>query len=152
MTSTPPSGAVVLNQKYQLGRQLGAGGMGTVYLATDRNLPGRLVAIKENADATQAAQEQFQREAVMLARLTHPNLPRVTDHFVEPSGLQYLVMDYVEGDDLREVLRQQGGPLPEALVLASRDTAISRLRDAQPADSSAAPPTPRRRARAPVSA
>src|ERR1041384_298518 len=74
--------------RYRIEQVLGQGGMGTVYLAADRNLPGRLVAIKENTDASQSAQEQFQREAVMLARLTHPNLPRVTDHFIEPSGLQ----------------------------------------------------------------
>lgn len=113
--------------RYLIQSVLGEGGMGTVYLATDRNLPGRLVAIKENADATQAAQAQFQQEAVMLARLTHPNLPRVTDHFVEPTGRQYLVMDYVEGDDLREVLRQQGGPLPEPLVLAWIEQVINAL-------------------------
>lgn len=113
--------------RYTIQEVLGEGGMGTVYLATDRNLPGRLVAIKENADASHSAQEQFQQEAVMLARLTHPNLPRVTDHFVESSGRQYLVMDYVEGDDLREVLRQQGGPLPEPLVLAWIEQVINAL-------------------------
>jgi len=103
--------------RYVIQEGLGQGGMGTVYLATDRNLPGRLVAIKENSDASHPAQEQFQHEAVMLSRLTHPNLPRVTDHFIEPSGLQYLVMDYVEGDDLRTILEERGAPLPEAAVL-----------------------------------
>lgn len=99
--------------RYVIQAVLSQGGMGTVYLATDRNLPGRLVAIKENNDASRPAQEQFQSEAVMLSRLTHPNLPRVTDHFIEPSGLQYLVMDYIEGDDLRDLLNEHGHPLPE---------------------------------------
>lgn len=113
--------------RYVIQSVLGQGGMGTVYLGADRNLPGRLVAIKENADASQSAQEQFQREAVLLARLNHPNLPRVTDHFIEPSGLQYLVMDYVEGEDLREVQQQQGGPLPEALALSWIEQVMSAL-------------------------
>ena len=83
--------------RYLIQDLLGRGGMGTVYLAADRNLSGRLVAIKENAEAAPATQAQFQHEAILLARLTHPNLPRVTDHFIEPSGRQYLVMDYIEG-------------------------------------------------------
>ena len=113
--------------RYVIQSMLGQGGMGTVYLAADRNLPGRLVAIKENADASQSAQEQFQHEAVLLARLNHPNLPRVTDHFIEPSGLQYLVMDYVEGDDLREIQQQENNPLPEALVLGWIEQVMSAL-------------------------
>jgi len=121
------SGYQLQQGRYQIEAVLGQGGMGTVYLAADRNLPGRFVAIKENSDASQPAQEQFQHEAVLLARLTHPNLPRVTDHFIEPSGLQYLVMDYVEGDDLRELLRQQGGPLPEKDVLTWLEQVMSAL-------------------------
>jgi hypothetical protein len=112
-----------LDQRLQQGRyrirdRLGQGGMGTVYLAEDLNLPGRLVAIKENTDSSAEAQAQFKREAVMLASLTHPNLPRVSDHFIEPTGRQYLVMDYVQGDDLRELLQKQKGPLPEEVALA----------------------------------
>ncbi len=113
--------------RYLIRELLGRGGMGTVYLAADRNLPGRLVAIKENTDTAPATQEQFQAEAILLARLTHPNLPRVTDHFIEPSGRQYLVMDYVEGDDLRTLLRANQGPLPEAVVLQWLDQVLSAL-------------------------
>ncbi|MFN8486800.1 MAG: protein kinase [Caldilineaceae bacterium] len=103
--------------RYRIRDRLNQGGMGTVYLAADRNLSNRLVAIKENSDSSAEAQEQFQAEAVILARLTHPNLPRVTDHFVEQSGRQYLVMDYVAGEDLRQTLNKAGGPLPEGDVL-----------------------------------
>lgn len=111
-----------LDQRLQQGRyrirdRLGQGGMGTVYLAEDLNLAGRLVAIKENTDTSPEAQTQFKREAVMLASLTHPNLPRVSDHFIEPTGRQYLVMDYIQGDDLREILQKHNAPLPEAVAL-----------------------------------
>ena len=103
--------------RYRIKHQLGRGGMGTVYLATDRNLSERQVAIKENADSTPEVQQQFRHEASVLARLTHQNLPRVTDFFIEPSGFQYLVMDYVIGEDLRQIAQRQNGPLPEADVL-----------------------------------
>ncbi len=106
----------ILHNRYRIIRLLGQGGMGAVYLAEDLHLPGRLIAIKENFDPSRSAQEQFKREAVMLARLKHPNLPQVTDHFIEPSGRQYLVMDYVEGEDLDQILARRG-PLPEAEVL-----------------------------------
>jgi hypothetical protein len=109
-------GSTLQNGRYTIVRALGAGGMGAVYLAEDRNLAGLMVAIKENFDASPAAQEQFRREAITLARLRHPNLPQVTDHFIEPSGRQYLVMDYIEGEDLAQVLSRRG-PLPEAEVL-----------------------------------
>lgn len=113
--------------RYQIHALLGRGGMGTVYLATDRNLSNRQVAIKENVDTAPATQEQFQYEAILLSRLTHPNLPRVTDHFIEPSGRQYLVMDYIEGDDLRDLLRSQNEPLVEDLVLQWFDQVIDAL-------------------------
>jgi serine/threonine-protein kinase len=102
--------------RYSIVRTLGAGGMGAVYLARDRNLSGLMVAVKENFDTSQAAQDQFHREAMTLARLRHPNLPQVSDHFIESSGCQYLVMDYVEGKDLTQVLDERG-LLPEAEVL-----------------------------------
>lgn len=113
--------------RYHIRALLGRGGMGTVYLATDRNLSGRQVAIKENADTAPATQAQFQHEAILLSRLTHPNLPRVTDHFIEPSGRQYLVMDYVEGDDLRTLLHLNHGPLAEPAVLTWLDQVFDAL-------------------------
>jgi serine/threonine-protein kinase len=127
-TFTPlASGEQLQGGRYIIQKLLGKGGMGIVYLAADRNLPGRFVAIKENSDVSCHAQEQFQQEATILARLNHPNLPRVTDHFIEPSGQQYLVMDYIEGSDLREILKDQRGPLPERVVLAWIDQVMNAL-------------------------
>ncbi len=87
--------------------------MGAVYLATDENL-GTHVAVKENLNVSPESERQFKREAMLLASLRHHHLPRVTNHFVL-AGQQYLVMDYVEGEDLRERLERLG-PLPEADV------------------------------------
>ena len=116
--STMRAGATLHAGRYRLSEKLGQGGMGSVYLAEDTLLPGRLVAVKENADTSAAAQSQFKREALLLARLRHPNLPQVMDYFIEADGKQYLVMDYVPGDNLMELMRKRQGPLPAAEALA----------------------------------
>lgn len=117
----------ILQSRYRIIRLLGQGGMGAVYLAEDQNLPGRLVAVKENSETSSSAQDQFEREALILARLKHQNLPQVTDHFVDSlSGRQYLVMEYVEGEDLEQILSLRG-PLPETEVLGWVDQVIDAL-------------------------
>ncbi|WP_374689400.1 serine/threonine protein kinase [Promineifilum sp.] len=93
----------VLSSRYRIVQLLGQGGMGAVYRAWDLNLK-KTVALKENSDASPEARQQFEREATMLAHLSHPNLPRVTDHFFLSNQGQYLVMDYVEGEDLESML------------------------------------------------
>jgi serine/threonine protein kinase len=95
----------ILNGRYRIDHVLGQGGMGAVYKATDINL-GVAVAVKENLFITEEYARQFRREATILASLRHPNLPRVTDHFVIEGEGQYLVMDFVEGEDLRERLER----------------------------------------------
>jgi serine/threonine protein kinase len=105
----------VLENRYRVAALLGQGGMGAVYRATDLRF-NTTVAVKENRMATAESQRQFSREAGLLHRLRHPNLPRVTDHFSIPGQGQYLVMDYVEGQDLNQVLARQG-PVPEAQAL-----------------------------------
>ncbi len=104
-----------MQQRYRIEALLGEGGMGAVYRALDLslNLP---VAIKENRMLTPESQRQFGREAGILARLRHPNLPRVADHFSLPGQGQYLVMDFIQGDDLQEILARRGA-LPEAEAL-----------------------------------
>ena len=104
----------LLNNRYQILELLNEGGMGTVYRAHDNNL-NILVAIKKNIRAWSKAQEQFIQEARLLARLSHRNLPRVTDFFTNDTD-QYLVMDFVEGRDLAETL-QHSSPLSERKIL-----------------------------------
>ena len=91
----------LLHKRYRIVEILGQGGMGSVYRAVDENL-GVDVAVKENLFTTDEYARQFRLEAVILANLRHPNLPRVTDHFVIGDQGQYLVMDYIEGEDLRQ--------------------------------------------------
>ncbi|MGW8226293.1 MAG: protein kinase domain-containing protein [Anaerolineales bacterium] len=99
-------GSLLIN-RYKILEILGQGGMGSIYRAEDENL-GVLVAVKENLFTSEEYARQFRREAVILANLRHPNLPRVTDHFVIDGQGQYLVMDYIEGQDLRERIDVQG--------------------------------------------
>lgn len=108
----PLSQGQVLKERYRIVKLLGQGGFGAVYRAWDMNL-SRPCAVKENLDASNEAQRQFQREALILAGLSHPNLPRVTDYFFLTGQGQYLVMDYVEGDDLQVILDRMGAPIPE---------------------------------------
>jgi eukaryotic-like serine/threonine-protein kinase len=105
----------LLNNRYRIIEVLGQGGMAAVYRAIDENLSVE-VAVKENLFTTDEYARQFRLEATILAGLRQANLPRVSDHFViEPLG-QYLVMDFVEGEDLRERLDRLG-PLPEQEVI-----------------------------------
>jgi serine/threonine protein kinase len=89
--------------------------MGSVYRATDENL-GVCVAVKENLFLSDEYARQFRLEANILAGLRHPSLPRVGDHFVIDRQGQYLVMDYIEGEDLRQLLDRSGTP-PENEVI-----------------------------------
>ena len=91
----------LLNQRYRIVDILGQGGMGAVYRAVDENLDVT-VAVKENSFFSEDYARQFQREAKILAFLRHPNLPRVFDYFIIDQQGQYLVMDYIEGEDLRQ--------------------------------------------------
>ena len=105
-----------IHDRYRIVKQLSQGGFGAIYRAWDTVL-GRPCALKENLDTTPEAQRQFEREAKILADLSHPNLPRVTDYFFIPGQGQYLVMDFVEGQDLQAMLDQRGAPLSEIRVL-----------------------------------
>lgn len=105
----------LLNNRYRIRAVLGQGGMGAVYHATDENL-GVKVAVKENFFQNESFARQFQTEAKILANLRHPNLPRVFDYFIIPHQGQYLVMDYIEGEDLRQWI-QRRGMISEAEVI-----------------------------------
>jgi len=106
----------VLNNRYRIIEQLGRGGMGAVYRAHDANLDVE-VAVKENFFVSEESARQFQREAHLLFELRHPGLPRVIDHFTVEDQGQYLVMDYIEGDDADQLLKLNEGPLEEGLVI-----------------------------------
>ena len=116
----------VLRGRYQISRIIGQGGMGSIYLAGDLRLEGRQCALKEvehdhslPPDLLQEAREQFLREATVLARLDQPNLPKVSDFFSVGSR-DYLIMDFVPGNDLRELMlkaRQENTFLPEEDVI-----------------------------------
>ena len=114
----------VLEDRYRIEHLMGRGGMGAVYRAHDLRLQ-QTVAIKENAiagvglspDTFDASRRQFEQEALMLARLRHPSLPRVIDHFVTSEGNQYLVMDFITGDDLGQIIAR-GGPVPQVRAIA----------------------------------
>jgi serine/threonine-protein kinase len=91
--------------------------MGAVYYAEDLRLSNRPVAVKENFDTSPEAATQFRIEAELLATLRHPNLPQVFDYFIEPkTGKQYLVMDYIAGEDLEDIVEKRG-PLDERNAL-----------------------------------
>lgn len=102
----------VLRERYEIVGLIGAGGMGAVYLANDNRLEGRQCALKEtfplptqNPAMAQAARKQFYQEASTLARLDHPGLPKVSDFF-SIEERDYLVMDYVPGRNLLEVVSE----------------------------------------------
>src|SRR4030065_418160 len=124
---SPLKSGEVLKNRYKIRRIIGQGGMGSIYLADDLRLEGRQCAIKEvehdrtlPPDVVNQARDQFLREATVLARLDHPNLPKVSDFFsIGPRD--YLAMDFVPGNDLRTLMmeaRQRGVYLSESEVLA----------------------------------
>jgi eukaryotic-like serine/threonine-protein kinase len=105
----------ILQSRYRIVRQLGQGGMGAVYEAVDTRLD-TTVALKETLLTDEKLRKQFEREARLLARLHHQALPRVSDHFNEGEG-QFLVMQYIAGDDLAEMLAHQNRPFSPDVVL-----------------------------------
>jgi serine/threonine protein kinase len=120
----------ILRNRYKIIELVGQGGMGAIYRAEDLRLEGRYCAIKEvqpepRADSSMLAQarEQFSREASTLARLDHPNLPKVSDYFSK-GDCDYLVMDFVPGRELKEIMdeaRLQSRFLDEKEVLTWAD-------------------------------
>ena len=106
----------LLHDRYRIVEILGQGGMGAVYRAVDEHL-GVEVALKENLFTTDEYSRQFRREALILATVRHPILPRVTDHFLVDDQGQYLVMDYIEGEDLRQRMDRVGMLSEEEVII-----------------------------------
>lgn len=120
-----------INNRYLIQTLLGQGGMGAVYGAYDRQLQ-RVVAIKESIPDANAspqgllqARQQFEREAQVLAGLTHPHLPRTYDVF-SFLGNEYIVMELIQGQTLEQVVEQVGA-LAENTVLGWADQILDAL-------------------------
>lgn len=132
----PLKNGEVLRSRYKIRERIGQGGMGSIYLADDTRLKGRLCALKEveydralPENIRDEVRDQFLREATVLARLDHPNLPKVSDFF-SSGPRDYLVMDYIPGDDLRTLLleaRRKKNFLKEVDVLSWADQVANAL-------------------------
>ncbi len=111
-----------VNDRYLVLEKVSQGGMGAIYKVQDQRLQGKLVALKEITEATISQDERqdvldaFRREAELLARLRHPHLIRVTDLF-SVSSLHYIVMEFIDGQTLEEMLDARLDPFPEEQVL-----------------------------------
>ncbi|MEO8434991.1 MAG: protein kinase [Pyrinomonadaceae bacterium] len=116
----------ILQGRYRVVRKLGEGGMGAVYEAIDQRV-SCIVALKETlATHDGEAREAFEREASLLANLRHSGLPKVTDYFSENEGA-FLVMEFIPGNDLAELLDLHGGPFSQAKVLRWADDLLGVL-------------------------
>lgn len=114
----PESGVPrVIEEKYVITRLLGRGGMGSVYLATQKRL-NRPVAVKvllAHLVGSSTMRTRFEREARIVARLRHPAIVTIHDFGVLPSGHAYLVMEYLDGDTLRKIITSGAQPLGSAI-------------------------------------
>ena len=100
----------ILAGRYRIDQQIGVGGMAVVYRATDLNTQ-HFVAVKVlkpeyNQDAEYVA--RFQREAEAASKMTHHNIVNLLDVGMDSSGNRYLIMEYVEGQTLKDVIREKG--------------------------------------------
>src|SRR2546426_9755425 len=122
MVISPLFPSYLLHSRYSIVSQIGTGGFGAVYQAKDTLFSHRLVAIKEMSQDGLSPQElaeatiAFEREAFLLTDLTHPNLPRIHDHFSE-HGRSYVVMDFITGDTLEDYLDKVVRRLPVEAAL-----------------------------------
>ncbi|MDQ3711895.1 MAG: protein kinase [Acidobacteriota bacterium] len=108
----PLDEGTVLNGRYEIVRKIGGGGMGAVYLASDKNLGGVLRAVKEMVQSyiedvqQEKAVNDFKRESLLLTSLDHQSIPTIYDYFFDESEARfYLVMKYISGGDLANRLR-----------------------------------------------
>ncbi|HEX8734896.1 MAG TPA: protein kinase [Pyrinomonadaceae bacterium] len=114
----------VLQERYLIEKQIGVGGMGEVYLAVDQRFDS-YVAIKKTFYSNDELGEAFEREARLLNSLLHPVLPHVSDYFTEAGG-HFLVMQYIEGEDLFAILKREGA-FPVRDVLRWTDSLLDAL-------------------------
>ncbi len=104
----------IIYGRYRVLRIVGRGGLGTVYQVADTVYGANTIfALKELADTNPGARKQFELESRWLRELNHDSIPKVRERF-EWGGRDYLVMDFVDGENLEQYLRRTGRPLPEA--------------------------------------
>ena len=116
----------MIQNRYLIVQSIGKGGMGEVYLAVDQRL-GSAVALKRTFFSEDSALgNAFEREARILARLRHPVLPKVIDHFAE-NGDQFLVMEHISGDDIAKRLENAKKPFPLSWVMFWADQMLDAL-------------------------
>ncbi len=114
----------VLENRYEVLRVCGQGGMSTVYVARDLRFTHveRLCAVKEMVDRTRDHQTRmlrlanFEREASLLATLSHPAIPKIYDYFSR-SGLIYLVLEFIDGEDLEHYISRESEPIDEETLI-----------------------------------
>lgn len=112
----------ILDNRYKIKRLVNSGGMGSIYEALDHRFGNCPCAVKEMFDIASNPEEEtylikrFKREAEILYELRHPGLPVVKNYFVE-NKRYYLVMDYIEGKNLKEFIRESRGGVSEKSVI-----------------------------------
>lgn len=114
-----------LQQRYRIDKQIGQGGMGAVYVATDERF-GSTVAIKETLCMDENFRKAIEREARLLNSLKHAALPRVSDHFEEDNG-QFLVMEYIPGEDVASMLEANHASFNVEQILKWADQLLDAL-------------------------
>lgn len=120
------SSNTILQNRYRVIRELGHGGMGTVYEALDQRV-NCIVALKETiAGNNDEARRAFEREASLLGNLRHSALPKVMDYFSEDDG-DFLIMEFIPGYDLAELLELRGSPFPQAQAMRWADELLKVL-------------------------
>ena len=123
----PLSVGTILQSRYRINRHLGHGGMGAVYEAENLRVSA-LIALKETFADDDLTRHAFEREAKLLANMTHEAFPRVMDYFAEDNGC-YLVMELIHGKDLTELLEERRFPFEPEQVLEWADQILDALED-----------------------
>ncbi len=116
----------MIQGRYLIRNLIGKGGMGQVYLAVDQRLRNSVALKRTTVGDDPSLAVAFEHEARTLAQLRHPYLPKVSDHFIEGDE-QFLVMEYIEGDDLSERLKSLRKPFPLNWVLFWADELLEAL-------------------------
>jgi serine/threonine protein kinase len=115
----PVGAGVVRGYRFEIVQPVGAGGMGEVFRARDR-VSGERVAVKVLPDDREHDTARFEREIALLSELSHPGIVRYVAHGATPSGMLFLVMEWLDGEDLKDRLKRGPLPIGEAVTLATR--------------------------------